>query len=921
MKGSPEHPDSIVSRAMQAIADYQEGLARIDREFDAAATRRKQILQGLRKDVQTALAASTEEALRRLADEERQTTSSRAQRTTAWRSAFVRQWEGIATDALRASGRLRREQPALTDLVPTTPWAVTEMPARLYLGSRQLGFEDLCCSTPNAIPFPLSSALAFSQGNTGHTQWVSGLLLRLLSALPPAQLELTFIDPLRLGQSVEPFLPLLKVEQLVPAQRVLTRADEIESALGRLTDDIEELLQHRFNDESANWSAYNAKNPDCRLAYKVLMLFDAPEQLSEKSLWFLQRLCENGPRCGVLPIIAIDEYRLQDQRYEKFRATAAQAIAAFDALFATSSGARNGLSSSCTSEQWPSQEQLGPYLSALAEECARQARFSRSMEDLWSGFSKSATTCAGFDIPIGWTAAGAPASFVLGATTSEHHALLAGKTGSGKSNLLHVLIHSLCQRYSPAEVDLYLLDYKESTEFNIYADPPLPHARLVATESDPEYGVTVLRHLVGELQRRGHVFKENKVSDFAKFRASSGEQLPRILLVIDEFQMLFAGTRPVAEAAEQFLSQLLKQGRSFGIHVLLATQTLKGINAMSLGSIITQLGCRIALACGQEDSAMILGANNWAASELQSPPEGIINNSNGARSGNVKFLIPLADSDICREHISTLAQHAARQGMADKTKIFNGASLPEPPCATTYQKVCAPDGALLLGQQLTFDAEMLTVPLIQRPAFNVLFSGYNDAIHDGLLNATLSSLVESNRFDEIIYFNARGVTANGGFTSATRAPGSPVQVFDDIAALPLQAVADAIGSRRVALIIDGLDSEKLLHPPTAFRAPKPGEPPSPGDLLKRIAEDGPRQGVFVFAFVERWQRCASTCKDLLSCFELRLGYCMSEDDAGSLVSAGIGKFKGLEKPNRAVLVNRMTSETTWFRPYVAKSSL
>ncbi|AHY42825.1 FtsK/SpoIIIE domain-containing protein [Stutzerimonas decontaminans] len=921
MKGSLEHPDQIVCRIIQAIADYQEGLARIDREFDAAATRREQTLQGLRKPGQTHLAAPAQEAVRRLADEERKTNASRGQRTTAWRSAFVQRWEGIATNEKRSSGRLRREQPALADLVPTTPWAVADMPACLFLGSRQLGFEDLTCSTPNSIPFPLTSALAFLQSHTGHKQWVTGLLLRLLSALPPTQLELTFIDPLRLGQSVEPFLPLLKVEQLVPAQRVLTRADEIESALGRLTDDVEELLQHRFNDESSNWSAYNAKNPDCRLAYKALVLFDAPEQLSEKSLWFLQRLCENGPRCGVLPIIAIDERRLTDQRYEKFRATAAQAVAAFDALFTPSSDTRTGLSLTCKPEQWPSQERLGPYLLALAEECARKARFSRSLEDLWAGFHKGATTCAGFDIPIGWTAAGAPASFILGATTSEHHALLAGKTGSGKSNLLHVLIHSLCQRYSPAEVDLYLLDYKESTEFNIYADPPLPHARLVATESDPEYGVTVLRHLVGEMQRRARLFKDHKVSDFAGFRARTGERLPRSLLVIDEFQVLFAGTRPVAEAAEQLLSQLLKQGRSFGIHVLLATQTLKGINAMSLGSITTQLGCRIALACGQEDSAMILGANNWAASELQSPPEGIINNANGARSGNIKFLIPLADSDACRKHISKLAEHAALLRMEDKTRIFNGASLPEPPSASTYQNVCAREGALLLGQQLTFDADMLTVPLIQRPAFNILFSGYNDAIHDGLLNATLSSLAASNRFDEIIYFNARGVTANGGFTSATRASGSPVQVFDDLAALPLQAVADAIGSRRVALIIDGLDSEKLLHPPTAFRAPKPGEPPSPGDLLKRIAEDGPRQGVFVLAFVERWQRCASACKDLLSCFELRLAYCMTEDDAGSLVSTGIGKFKGLEKPNRAVLVNRMTGETTWFRPYVARSSL
>lgn len=48
---------------------------------------------------------------------------------------------------------------------------------------------------------------------------------------------------------------------------------------------------------------------------------------------------------------------------------------------------------------------------------------------------------------------------------------------------------------------------------------------------------------------------------------------------------------------------------------------------------------------------------------------------------------------------------------------------------------------------------------------------------------------------------------------------------------------------------------------------------------------------------------------------IRFAYCMNEDDAGSLVSGGIGKFKGIEKPNCAVFVNRMTNESIWFRPY------
>ena len=54
----------------------------------------------------------------------------------------------------------------------------------------------------------------------------------------------------------------------------------------------------------------------------------------------------------------------------------------------------------------------------------------------------------------------------------------------------------------------------------------------------------------------------------------------------------------------------------------------------------------------------------------------------------------------------------------------------------------------------------------------------------------------------------------------------------------------------------------------------------------------------------------------MSFFELRVAYCMNEDDAGALVSGGIGKLKGIEKANRAVFVNRMTNDNVWFRPYI-----
>lgn len=151
--------------------------------------------------------------------------------------------------------------------------------------------------------------------------------------------------------------------------------------------------------------------------------------------------------------------------------------------------------------------------------------------------------------------------------------------------------------------------------------------------------------------------------------------------------------------------------------------------------------------------------------------------------------------------------------------------------------------------------------------------------------------------------------------------GERFNAFIDVNHLPLQEIADTVGHRRIALIIDGLDAEKTLHPVQTFRPPKPGDPMRPADLLKSIVEEGPRKGTFVFAFIDNWRRCAGPCKDLMSSFEFRVAFCMNEDDAGSLVSGGIGKFKGIETPNRAVFVNRMTNEINWFQPYINGKTL
>ena len=211
--------------------------------------------------------------------------------------------------------------------------------------------------------------------------------------------------------------------------------------------------------------------------------------------------------------------------------------------------------------------------------------------------------------------------------------LISGKTGSGKSTLLHVLITNLALRYSPDEVELYLVDFKKGVEFKAYARHELPHARVVAIESEREFGLSVLQRLDAELRTRGDLFRRLGVQDLKGFRnAEPDAKLPRILLMIDEFQELFVEDDRIAQEAALLLDRLVRQGRAFGIHVLLGSQTLGGAYSLAR-STIGQMAVRIALQCSEADAHLILSEDNTAARLLTRPGEAIYNDANGLLRG------------------------------------------------------------------------------------------------------------------------------------------------------------------------------------------------------------------------------------------------------------------------------------------------
>ena len=107
--------------------------------------------------------------------------------------------------------------------------------------------------------------------------------------------------------------------------------------------------------------------------------------------------------------------------------------------------------------------------------------------------------------------------FALGHGTSQH-VLIAGRTGSGKSTLMHALITNLALNYSPDEIDLYLIDFKKGVEFKVYATHELPHSSVVAIESEREFGISVLERLDAELRLRADRFRDAGVQDVNGYR-------------------------------------------------------------------------------------------------------------------------------------------------------------------------------------------------------------------------------------------------------------------------------------------------------------------------------------------------------------------------------------------------------------------
>ncbi|MFM7591234.1 MAG: FtsK/SpoIIIE domain-containing protein [Isosphaeraceae bacterium] len=521
---------------------------------------------------------------------------------------------------------------------------------------------------PLIRPLPGPKSTLWIQSPPGRRAKMYALLqnivLRTLASFPPGEVRFTLVDPVGLGQTFASLLHLGDFEPSLVNQRPWSEARDIEARLAELTAHLEFVVQNYLRNQYQTIQDYNADAGEVAEAYRVLVLADYPQGISDESARRLRRLIEAGSRCGIYVIIghdlsqpgAIDpnqnELRSQIDRIvwsgDKSRwSWVNHPLDRFDPKWDTPPDADTAT-------------KLVRDIGARAKQAMRvEVPFSVVAPADGSIWTQS--TARGVDIPLGRAGARQLQSLRLGEGTSQH-VILAGRTGSGKSTLLHAIVTNAALRFSPDELELYLIDFKKGVEFKNYATRNLPHARVVAVESEREFGLSVLEKLDRELTDRGERFRRAGVQDVAGFRANvQGEPLPRILLVVDEFQELFNEDDRISSDSASLLDRLVRQGRAFGIHAILGSQSMAGAYAIAR-STMGQMGVRIALQCNENDSRLILSEDNPAARLLSRPGEAIYNDANGLVEGNHLFqAVWISDSDR-EKRLAAIHQTASERG-------------------------------------------------------------------------------------------------------------------------------------------------------------------------------------------------------------------------------------------------------------------
>lgn len=757
--------------------------------------------------------------------------------------------------------------------------------------------------------------------------FVNSIIGKLYEANPARLIVTNVIDADFMSGLHDSFKPLNH-----ELYKVISRTDEVRTTLTSLQERASTFLRNLLVEKDSTLQDYNSTHEN-KESNILLVLKDFPHGLSTDNLDMLKKLANVGPKVGIYIIILTSKEFVDDmseREAEAFDMVEFSEIANSyhfkdnnNILGILKASDSHDITEGAVQFDTLSESDIKKIVKDINSKCELKedvvvaiSEYLPETSDWWSFDSAKQ-----IEIPFGVGNDMHVKSLKITQESGQNTAVVIGIPGSGKSVFLHSLICNAAVKYSPDELRMYLIDFS-GVEFNSYALGKLPHARVIAPEAEREFGLSILNELVEEGSRRMALCRDHNVSNIVDLkRVSPGIKIPRLLVIIDEFQKLFeVDNDPIAKEANSKIHIIIQEFRKFGINLVLATQKLP-ISSFLPRDLIAN---RVVFKCTPNDFDSLISLEDRSGMPRLRTGQCVYNSESGVAYANEivqGFFTSKSDLDNLMSKIRDFERGFTYE--REPLKVFRSADLPifEERRQEEHHKSVFPIPYIVpiyFGESIAVSDFDVNVELDKENANNILIIGGEADIARNIAFNAMRSAVAAHTDDTAKVVVINGMRANNAlnekineFANSTPCDFTMASSNRDVEDV-LKALIEEIDIRRndetipqqhIYVTCFDFQSIRALDKDTTGSMPKLSAAAKDMDIIIR---NGASVGVFVIAqtdTLEALNRVSNSSP--LSMFNFRIALQMSEDMSYKII--------GAPHANKLFVFNRPSSR---FRGYV-----
>ena len=489
--------------------------------------------------------------------------------------------------------------------------APTEMPEQVLLCEAKIALPN-ANGVEEALALPIwinlfecnIIVITSSTGSTSSTDcneklFVRKLLARMLKTVPPENCSYSVFDSLHKGASLERLIYVTNVGT-TDLNFDLFTSDESDAKVVSCAE-RRKYLRNRPAEiikftagRNKSLFEYNRESGDFEFPFTWYIDFNFPDEPDSRLMDDIKELFVNAPAAGYSFVFVTTP-----RGFERIKRSAEQytSTQVFHIDVDKSVCEKGGLEVPYLGSGNPSSEQIYNFMTALKKYYDEGDSINNRIDSVFSSkgielrdASKKLT------IPMALDSRGRLVDLELGGEGSVH-GFISGGTNSGKSTLLHTIILSACLHYHPKDLEIWLVDYKQ-TEFYLYKKKTPPHIKLIGVSKTADFTFSLLDRIESEANRRTELMNRFDAQNLEEYRKHEGEPgyegIPRLFIVIDEFHEMSQFVATEMEYKDK-LENILREYRAQGITCLMADQTFStGLSGLT-SAAKNQIGLRIAM--------------------------------------------------------------------------------------------------------------------------------------------------------------------------------------------------------------------------------------------------------------------------------------------------------------------------------------